>query len=84
MELKDTIEGMLSTDYVERFKAEYNQVSLRVKKLEKILDDNYKGKLTYNLLTPTSILEIQLEVMEDYKDVLETRAELEGIKLDLD
>lgn len=33
MELKDTVEMMNSADYKERFKAEYQQVVIRYKKL---------------------------------------------------
>lgn len=33
MELIDTIEGMTSEDYKERFKAEYQQVEIRLNKL---------------------------------------------------
>ncbi len=33
-ELKDTIEGMTSADYKERFKAEYQQVKIRYDKLD--------------------------------------------------
>ena len=35
MELKDTIEMMMSEDYKERFKAEYNQTKIRYEKLKK-------------------------------------------------
>lgn len=35
MELKDTVEMMNSADYKERFKAEYQQVVIRYKKLKK-------------------------------------------------
>ena len=34
MELKDTVDLMLSEDYRDRFKAEYQQVKIRKEKLE--------------------------------------------------
>lgn len=34
MELKETIEGMTSPDYKERFKAEYRQTKIRYEKLK--------------------------------------------------
>ena len=34
MELYETIEGMTSTDYRERFKAEYRQTKIRYEKLK--------------------------------------------------
>lgn len=37
MELKDTIELMNSSDYKDRFKAEYQQVKIRHEKLHKML-----------------------------------------------
>ena len=42
LELKDTIEGMISDDYKERFIAEYNQVKIRVAKLESMITKYYK------------------------------------------
>ena len=50
MELKDTVEMMNSTDYKERFKAEYQQVVIRYKKLKNMLDKWDNDKLTF---TPT-------------------------------
>ena len=38
MELKDTVEGMESPDYKERFKAEYYQTKIRYEKLKKLLN----------------------------------------------
>ena len=37
MELKDTVELMNSSDYKERFKAEYQQLSIRIGKLANML-----------------------------------------------
>lgn len=47
MELKDTIAGMTSPDYKERFKAEYYQVKIRYEKLKSLLNkwDAYKDYL---------------------------------------
>lgn len=38
MELKDTVNGMLSEDYKERFVAEYQQTKIRYEKLKKFCD----------------------------------------------
>lgn len=81
MELKDTIEGMLSDDYKERFKAEYKQLCIRIKKLEKILDDFYESKISFKL-TDVKLLERQAIAMIDYREILEKRARREGINLD--
>lgn len=82
MELKDTIEGMTSDDYIERFKAEYNQVSIRLNKLATILDNYHKKELPFTLECPITLLEVQAGLMVKYKDVLRARAKYEGIKLD--
>lgn len=37
MELKDTVEMMNSSDYKERFKAEYQQVAIRYQKLKDMM-----------------------------------------------
>lgn len=50
MELKDTIELMNSSDYKERFKAEYLQVKIRYDKLHKMLVKWDAGTLNF---TPT-------------------------------
>ena len=39
MELYETIEGMTSTDYRERFKAEYRQTKIRYEKLKDLQPD---------------------------------------------
>ena len=46
MELKDTIDGMLSKDYKERFEEEYNQLTIRLTNLYDFLSQ--KGDKTLN------------------------------------
>ena len=43
MELKDTVQQMLSEDYRDRFKAEYYQVKIRYDKLVDMLNRWDKG-----------------------------------------
>ena len=52
MELKDTIIGMTSPDYKERFKAEYQQVKIRYTKLKALRNkwDAYNDYLASNSL----------------------------------
>lgn len=81
MELKDTVEMMLSDDYKERFKAEYYQLKIRYDKLQKMVDEDwYKLKFTPTCSYSTYVC--QLLAMEDYMAILKSRAEQEGIKLD--
>ena len=80
MELKDTIKLMESNDYKDRFKAEYYQVKIRREKLQKTLD-NWEH-LSFITNSPKRYLKYQRDVMLEYMQVLEERAEKEGIKLD--
>ena len=79
MELEDTIEDMLSSDYKRRFIAEYNQLKIRYDKLRNMVDnwDNLKFKPTCE----KEDFELQLYFMLGYLDILNNRAEIEGIDL---
>lgn len=81
MELKDTINGMISTDYKERLKAEYQQLLIRYNKLNGILTDNENNKLSFRLESPIELLESQRQTMYRYLRLLEMRAMREGINL---
>ena len=81
MELKDTIELMNSSDYNDRFKAEYQQVEIRYEKLHKMLVIWDAGTLDFE---PTCLLPLLLEqerYMREYIRCLETRAEIEAVDL---
>jgi hypothetical protein len=81
MELRDTIDMMLSDDYKERFKAEYYQTKIRYEKLHKTIVKYEAGTLEY---TPTCVIELlknQASHMGQYLYTLEVRAEVEGIEL---
>lgn len=82
MELKETIEMMNSTDYKERFKAEYYQVSIRYHKLVMMLKDWDCGDLDFTPTCPRSTYGMQARAMSDYIAVLEARAVMEGIDLE--
>ena len=81
MELKETVEMMNSTDYKDRFKAEYQQVVIRYKKLKVMLDKWDDGELNFNPTCPRSTYNMQIKAMTDYIAVLEARAVMEGIVL---
>jgi len=79
MELKDTVNGMNSADYKERFIAEYSQLKIRYYKLKKFV-----GKIKYAKYAdqpepahdcPVDLLEKQLVAMAAYLMTLELRAE---------
>lgn len=77
MELKDTIEDMISDNYIRRYKAEYNQICIRISKLV--------DYLKYYKASDNSIeIELkaqQLNAMIQYKNILELRANIDKIDL---
>jgi hypothetical protein len=81
MELKDTIEMMQSTDYKERFKAEYQQTKIRYNKLHAMLVKADAHTLDFTPDCPLELLRDQKANMGKYLYCLEVRAEIEGIKL---
>ena len=86
IDLKDTVAGMLSGDYKERFIAEYHQLKTRLAKLNafvaKIKDAKEKGEPEPKHDCPLWILEAQAEAMAKYQALLEIRAkDYEGVDL---
>ena len=83
MKLSDTVEMMNSTDYKDRFKAEYNQLAIRYKGLKTMLDKWDNGTLQFEPTCPRSTYNMQIKAMADYLAVLEARAVMENIVLDV-
>ena len=81
MILAETINGMVSEDYKERFIAEYQQLVIRYKGLKKMLDNWDKGELSFVPTCPRSTYNMQIKSMADYIAVLEARAVMEGSNL---
>ena len=83
MELTDTVAGMLSNDYKERFIAEYQQVKIRRDKLQNMVNrwDNPNVELAFTPTCPRSTYDLQIRAMNDYIAVLEARAVMEGVTL---
>lgn len=81
MELKDTIEMMNSTDYRERFIAEYHQTKSRYNKLFDMVVKYKAGTLGFKPRCSIELLTEQLRAMGNYLMLLEVRAEIEGITL---
>lgn len=80
-ELKDTVNLMNSTDYKERFKAEYIQAAVRYEKLKAMLDKWDAGKLEFKPTCPRGVYNFQIRAMADYIASLEARAAIENIEL---
>ena len=77
MELKDTIEDMISDDYIRRYKAEYKQLVIRIAKLT----DYVKHYTNSDSLIEQQLKAQQLETMLHYRNILELRANINNIKL---
>lgn len=85
MELKETIELMCSSDYKERFVAEYRQVKIRYEKLKnfcnKIEVEEMLGKEVTKHDCPLELLREQQKHMGLYLSILEKRALIENVEL---
>lgn len=91
MQLEQTVELMKSSDYKERFVAEYYQTKIRYEKLKafnnKIEASErtlYGCKKTIEMPKhdcPSDLLIQQQSVMGEYLHLLEVRAVIEGIEL---
>ena len=92
----DTIEGMISPDYKERFKAEYAQTKIRYERLKAFntkieaahrteyvpFDGKKRSKVDMPAHDcPDDLLEQQQSTMGQYLHLLEVRAVIEGVDL---
>lgn len=80
-ELKDTVDGMLNSDYKERFKAEYYQLKIRYDKLNTMVKKWDEGKLDFTPTCPRLTYDAQLDYMYGYLTILEKRAVIENVEL---
>ena len=81
MELRDTVDLMNSTDFKERFRAEYLQLRIRHGKLKYMLERYDEGTLYFAPTCPIELLKAQEKAMASYLHMLQLRAEFEGIEL---
>ena len=81
VELRDTVALMESTDYKDRFKAEYYQLVIRFNKLQAMLEKWDKCKLGFIPTCPKAAYNFQIKAMGEYIASLEVRAKIEGIEL---
>lgn len=79
--LNDTIALMNSSDYKERFIAEYWQTKIRYDKLHQMIIKYDAGKLDFTPTCPIEILKEQKQYMGMYLNKLEVRAVIEDIEL---
>lgn len=72
------------TPYQDRMAAEYRQLKGRYNRLHKMLVRYDAGTLAFKPNCPIDLLREQASVMGKYLYILETRAEIEGVKLEED
>lgn len=84
MDLKHTIELMLSNDFKQRFKAEYYQLNKRIAGLQGMLIKYRQGTLDFVPNCSYDLLHTQLVYMEAYRNILEERAKIENIDLSVE
>ena len=81
MELKKTVDMMLSDDYRQRFRAEYYQTKERYDRLDAMTVKYEAGTLDFELTCPLELLLRQKKAMGEYLRAMKIRAEMEGISL---
>lgn len=81
MSLKQTVEGMISDGYRDRFIAEYQQVSIRERNLSELVSAYKNNELEFEPDSPIELLDMQLDIMRAYKKILKRRAQHEHIIL---
>jgi len=82
MQLNDTVGMMNSSDYKERFRAEYIQLKIRMNGLSNMLKKYKEGTLNFIPSCSYDLLNGQFKSMDMYASYLEERATIEGIDLE--
>lgn len=82
MNLNETVEMMNSSDYKERFRAEYFQLKIRMNGLSAMLKKYKEGTLNFTPSCSYDLLNGQFKAMDLYASYLEERAKSENINLD--
>ncbi len=77
--LEETVGGMLSPSWRERFLAEYHQVKIRADRLHEMIACYEAGTLEFTPESPLKLLKKQEKAMRDYLYCLEVRGETEGV-----
>ena len=81
MELKDTVELMISDNYNNRFKAERYQLDIRINKLQTMLEKYKNNQLDFVPKCSYELLNKQLEAMIQYRNCLLEREIIEDIDI---
>lgn len=86
-DMRDTINNMMSQDYKERLKAEYDQTKFRYERLKRFCNEIEAAEMVPNLKMPKHdcplyLLRDQQKIMGQYLHILEIRAVIENILLE--
>lgn len=79
MELKDTVDKMLSSDYSDRLQAEYDQATIRLKNLTEFLEKYEDDPTSVILNCPVDMLYRTKFYLGLYRDSLQNRLIVENI-----
>lgn len=82
-DLSSTVKLMESSEYKDRFLAEYIQTKIRYEKLHKMIVKYEAGKLDFTPSCSLELLKKQASAMRNYLYILEMRAEIENVDLEL-
>lgn len=70
------------SDYEERMRVEYRELTARAGRLRDMLQRYADGTLDFELVCPITLLSRQLDVMDEYAVLLRHRAKLEHVDLE--
>lgn len=70
------------SDYEERMRVEYRELTARAGRLRDMLQRYADGTLDFELVCPISLLSRQLDVMDEYAVLLRHRAKIEHVDLE--
>lgn len=77
----DQADGATASDYKERMRVEYQELTGRADRLRDMLQRYADGTLDFEPVCPISLLSRQLDVMDEYALILRRRAGIERISL---
>lgn len=82
-DLKDTIDDMLSENYIDRLRAEYQQLYIRILKLNDFIRKYETDQLEHKPETPIETIELQREGMLLYLNALSMRLVYEDVDISI-
>lgn len=78
----DQADGATASDYKERMRVEYRELTARAGRLRDMLQRYADGTLDFEPVCPIGLLSRQLDVMDEYANLLRHRAKVEHVDLE--